>query len=58
VVEATSVAKMATQIDASVGDALDKAVMGSILLTVKSSFLFAKRYTTGVDGTPGYVLKS
>jgi hypothetical protein len=57
-VESTSVAKLATQIDTSVGDALDKVVMGKILPTVKPSFLFAKRYTTGVNGTPGDVLES
>jgi hypothetical protein len=54
----TPVAKLATQINASVGDALDKVVMGKILPTVKPSFLFAKRYTTGVNGTPGDVLES
>jgi hypothetical protein len=57
-IKSTSVAKLATQIDASVGDWLDKVVMGKILPTVKLSFLFAKRYTTGVNGTPGDVLDS
>jgi hypothetical protein len=57
-VESTLVAKLATQIDVSVGDALDKAVLGKILPTAKPSFLFAKRYTTGVNGTPEDVLES
>jgi hypothetical protein len=58
IIEATSVARMATQIDTSVGHALETVVMSKILPAVKPSFLFAKRYTTGVNGTPGDVLES
>jgi hypothetical protein len=58
IIEATPVARMTTQIDASVGHALETVVMGKILPTVKPSFLFAKRYTTGVNGTPGDVLEA
>jgi hypothetical protein len=42
-----------------VEDALDKAVMGKILSTVKPSFLFAGRYASiWINGTPRDVLKS
>jgi hypothetical protein len=58
IIEATSVARMATQIDTSVRHALETVVMGKIHPTVKPSFLFAKRYTTGVNGTPGDVLEA
>jgi hypothetical protein len=58
IIEATSVARMATQIDTSVRHALETVVMGKIHPTVKPSFLFAKRSTTGVTGTPGDVLES
>jgi hypothetical protein len=57
-VESTSIAKIATQIHARVGDVLDKVVMEKILPTGKPSFLIVKRYTTGVKGTPGDVLES
>ncbi len=39
-------------------DALDKVVMGKILPIIAPSFLFAKRYTAGLNRTPGDALES